>query len=182
MASEKFDSAEFLALLEARRAALDALISSYRAALSIGALGPAGDDMNGSFAMGTTTSGLVDLPHGAFLGKSIPLAIKDYLTAARKKQSVRDIAVALREGGVETTAKNFETTVTGALHRLKDAGEVLRFPDGWALAQFYPEGLRARISKQKSKRGRPRKVKRQAEAEAPRGITLKSLLPPNQAG
>lgn len=39
MATERFGFAEFLAVLEAKRAALDALIASYRAAVSVGALG-----------------------------------------------------------------------------------------------------------------------------------------------
>ena len=42
---------------------------------------------------------------------------------------------------METTAANWEATVTGALHRLKAAGAVLRFKDGWGLADHYPDSL-----------------------------------------
>lgn len=79
----------------------------------------------------------------------------------KKKQTIREIATALREGGVESTASNFEGPVGGALYRLRDAGEVLKFKDGWALAEFYPESLRNRISKDaepKKKRGKARKT------------------------
>ena len=130
MASEKFDFGEFLAVLEAKRAALDALIGSYRHALSIGALGQGEIDIAASSSSGMSTGTPMELPTGALLGKSVPAAIKLILSAAKKKMSVRDIANALKDGGVESTAASFENNVTGALHRLKATGEVLRFKDG----------------------------------------------------
>ncbi len=160
MASEKFDFAEFLAVLEAKRAALDALIGSYRAALSIGALG--GDvDMTAvgaSSGLSQKTGGPVDLPQGALLGKSLPAAIQLYLEAARRKQTTKEVVAALKEGGVESTSQNFDNTVATALHRLKTAGVVLKFNDGWALAEFYPENLRNRLAAQNDARA-PKKTK-----------------------
>ena len=156
VASEKLDFAAVLAVLEAKRAALDTLIGSFRAAMSIGALGQFGDiDMSvvgvggpGQSMASMKVSGPIDLPQGALLGMSIPAAIKLYLSAARRKQTTREITMALKENGVESTSQNFENTVTTALHRLKSTGDVLKFNDGWALAEFYPENLRSRIAAQ----------------------------------
>ena len=74
MTAEKFDFAEVLAVLEAKYAALGALIGSYRAALSLGALGQPGDvDMTTilSEGSGLKTPALggppIELPAGAFL-------------------------------------------------------------------------------------------------------------------
>jgi hypothetical protein len=43
----------------------------------------------------------------------------------------------------ESNASNFENVVTGALFGLKKAGKVLRFKDGWGLAEWYPAHIRA---------------------------------------
>jgi hypothetical protein len=83
--------------------------------------------------------------------------------------TVRDIANALKDGGVESTEASFENNMTGALHRLKASGEVLRFKDGWALAEFYPESLRARIAKDvepKRRRKKPGRAKETTSEEA----------------
>jgi hypothetical protein len=142
--------------------ALKALRDAYVKAKSLGAFGQPGNVGNVSrtpFYGGGSTDAPIELPTGAFLNMSIPEAIKLYLSAVKKKQTVREIANALKEGGMESTAANWETTVTGALHRLKAASTVLRFKDGWGLAEYYPESLRARIAKEKPRRGRPRKAK-----------------------
>lgn len=176
MASEKFDFAEVLAVLEAKRAALDTLIGSFRAAMSVGALGQLTDiDVTTVSSTNTNSSlgkvaGPIDLPQGALLGMSIPAAIKLYLSAARRKQTTREITTALKEQGVESTSQNFENTVTTALHRLKNAGDVLKFNDGWALAEFYPENLRNRIAaqgeqKSASKKAATKARKRTAKAK-----------------
>ena len=151
MAADKNPSkGGFLAVLEAKYAALGKLIESYRAADSLGALGQPGDVDLSVFdvPMGSTSTGgaSFDLPTGALLGKSIPGAVKLYLGAVKKKQTTREVTTALKDGGVESTAASFENTVTSALHRLKAAGEVLQFKDGWALAEFYPANLRNRIA------------------------------------
>ena len=160
MASEKFDFAEFLAVLEAKRAALDALIGSYRAALSLGALGQPGDvDVPAYRGPGGPGGGAaVDLPQGALLGKSLPAAIHLYLSAIRRKQTTKEIVTALKDGGVESTSRNFDNTVATALHRLKAAGTVLKFNDGWALSEFYPESIRSRITAQADQKATARKT------------------------
>jgi hypothetical protein len=146
MATEKPEQDGFLAVIERKIAALRALADSYRMAVSLGALGQPGEiDLS---AGSVRSDGPVDLPQGALLGKSLPAAVKLWLTAVRKKQTVREITTALKEGGVESTSPNFENVVTGALHRLKATGEVLRFKDGWALAELYPAALRSSLSKE----------------------------------
>jgi hypothetical protein len=180
MASEKFDFGEVLAALEAKRAALDTLIASFRAAISIGALGQTGDVEiavpTGSISLsGATPTVAVELPQGALLGMSIPNAIKLLLSAARRKMTTREITTGLKEGGVESTSKFFENTVTTALHRLKAVGEVLKFNDGWALAELYPESLRNRLAAQGEQR-KPKKAtkgrKRSPKSKTARVLTL----------
>jgi hypothetical protein len=146
MAAQKPEADGFLAVIERKIAALKTLAESYRAALSLGALGQPGEIDLGSIGTGRADEP-VDLPRGALLGKSLPAAVKLWLTAVRRKQTVREIANALREGGVESTSPNFENVVTGALHRLRATGEALRFKDGWALAELYPASLRSSLTK-----------------------------------
>ena len=150
MATEEQDG--FLAMIEAKIAALQVLAESYRVAISVGALGPAaGPDSPAPAAVvgvpdahqnGATP---VDLPVGVFRGKSIPDAIKLFLAAQRRKQTAKEITAGLLAGGLVSTSLRFDTTVTTGLHRLKAAGVVLRFQDGWDLAESYPEQLRSRI-------------------------------------
>ena len=165
MASEKLDFSAVLDVLEAKRAALDTLIESFKAALSLGALGHPGDIDVSSIAPAQpgmssgVNGGPVDLPTGAFLNKSIPAAITLYLSAIKKKQTTREIAKALKKGGLESTAKDFEGPITGALNRLRAAEKVLRFPDGWSLAEFYPDHIRASVSKAAGKPKTKKKAK-----------------------
>jgi hypothetical protein len=164
MAADKPGWAEIIADLEAKRAALDSLIGSFRAAMALGALGQPGDvDMSGIVSGASVQSGNagapVELPAGAFLGKSLPAAIKIYLAAVKRKQHTREIIAALKDGGVETTSPNFDNVVFGALTRLKAAGEVLRFKDGWGLTEFYPESLRQRLTQETGSRTKKKGTK-----------------------
>jgi hypothetical protein len=163
-----------LARIQAKIDAWQAAADSYRAALAL----EQSSEIEGS--NGRRGGAPVELPVGAFRGMKIPEAIKLFLQSARRKQTAREIAAGLREGGMETTAKNFETTVTGALHRLKADGEVLRFKDGWDLAEAHSAALRNRLAKE----GKPSKKQRNTaratsakkahprKAGAPKGPTL----------
>jgi hypothetical protein len=155
--TKKTDSDMFLASLDAQIGALQTLRDAYLKAKAFGALGQSTDAIHAPKPP-TPYGGdaPVELPTGAFLNMSIPEAIKLYLSAVKRKQTAREIAAALKEGGMESTAANWETTVTGALHRLKTAGSVLRFKDGWSLSEFYPESLRSRLAKE----DKPRKARR----------------------
>jgi hypothetical protein len=172
MTTENIDFTAILAVLEAKRAALDALIGSYRAALSLGALGQPGDvDMGaftsvgaGSNATPTLGGPPIELPNGAFLGKSIGAAIKLYLAAVRRKQTTKEITAALKEGGVESTSDKFESVVLASLGSLKRGGDVLRFKDGWALAEFYPAHLRGSLTAGKDTKSGAKKRSRARSA------------------
>lgn len=158
---------QFLANLDAKIAALQALRASYLAARSLGAIGAGVDvgSMSGSAGVAPLLGGPpMELPRGALLGKSLPAAIKLYLSAVKRKQTLKEIAAALKEGGVETTSTNLETPVSSAINRLKASGEVLRFNDGWALAEFYPESLRNKLSERNIK---PAKKKPKKQSKRP---------------
>ena len=171
MTSERHEREDpFLTAIEAKIAAWKAVAESYRAAVSLdgqlgdhgaGASVPIGRPMDGS------ASTPMGLPIGVFRNKSIKEAIQIYLGAGHRKQTNKEIATGLKDGGIPTTAANFEATVATALHRMKDDNTVLRFPDGWDLASSYPDGLRSRLEKdaKPSRRRRP-KVKK---AKGPAG-------------
>jgi hypothetical protein len=163
MASQKHEQADpFLAAVEAKIAAWTAVRDSYRKAVSMD--GPVGEP--GAIVSGVASAagaphvhahGKVDLPVGVFRDKSIREAITIYLGAGRRKQTNKEIANGLKQGGLPTTSVNFEATVGTALSRMKDDGLVLRFPDGWDLASSYPDSLRTRLEKDaKPRRGRKR--------------------------
>ena len=63
--------------------------------------------------------------------------------------------------------------MTSALHRLRASQDVLKFNDGWALAELYPENLRTRIAAQDAK---PKKVakKRATNKAEPRPRSRRS--------
>lgn len=180
MATEEPETDAFLAVLEAKIAALLTLKESYLRAVSLGALGQRGELNVAGFTtpLGTKSDAPIELPQGALLGKSLPAAIKLYLSAVRKKQTTREITIALKEGGVESTAANFENNVTSSLHRLRATGEVLKFSDGWGLAEFYPENLRNRIAAKSDAKpkGLARKAKRPKQS-ASKATTRTKVVP-----
>jgi hypothetical protein len=153
--SKSIDYTVMIADLQTKRAAIDAAIMSLVAAS--GAMVPVGDG-SVSYAQ-QADSRPVELPRGAFLGKSLPAAVKLYLSAVVKKKTIKEIATALREGGVESTSDNFEGVITGCVHRMKSNGELLQFKDGWALAEFYPQHIRASLSQQTGAKGKAAKKK-----------------------
>ena len=134
------DLAQMIAALEAKQRALGEAIDKLRFVMN-----PAGNGIvpEHSGGGGSDVPPGTELPVGAFLNKSIPAAIELHLASVRQKQTVRQVAAALRAGGLESKAKKFENAVNTALNRLKDSGKVLRFPDGWALASLYPPHIRA---------------------------------------
>ncbi len=129
-----------------RRAALDAAITNLQAASGAMITTPDGTVGPPLLSTASADSQPTELPRGAFLNKSLPAAVKLYLSSVVKKQTIKEIASALREGGVESTSDNFEGVITGCLHRMKSNGELLQFKDGWALAERYPAHIRASLS------------------------------------
>lgn len=130
--------------LRGKVAAWQAALDAYLAAKAID--GPVGDVAhNGGPSTQAATSAAFDLPIGALRKKSVPDAITLYLSAGHRKQTNKEIASGILAGGLETGAKNLEASVAATLFRLKKAGVVLRFPDGWDLAEHYPDHIRKKL-------------------------------------
>ena len=143
----KPESVGFLSGIDAKLAALQELRESYMRAVSVGAIGDIDFGTLGA-AGGSVRSPdqSFDLPTGAFLNKSIPEAIKLLFIATKRKYTPAETAVAMRAGGYESTSQNFEKTVSGTMYRMKDQGILLKFKDGFGLAELYPEHLRAKLT------------------------------------
>jgi hypothetical protein len=155
MANETIDDDPFLAAIEMKIAALQALADSYRAVLATGIIfGGSPSDLPDFSNISTTVppprrqqSNAADVPKGAFRGMGIAAAIRAYLGIVKRKQTHREIVDALHDGGVVTTSSNFDKMVMSTLHRMRHGGELLQFNDGWDLADAYPESLRQRVTK-----------------------------------
>jgi hypothetical protein len=167
MGNEQMDYAAILADLEAKRNALEATIASFRQALALGALGQAGDvsmSSNGSGSLSGSVGN--EVPAGAFLGKSIPEAAKLYLAVVKKKQTSKEIAEALKRGGMESTSKNFVGIVHAVMARARKAntGIVKLDRSYWGLADWYHPGLRSTIVPEK--RTARKKARKKKEPKA----------------
>lgn len=161
------------AYVESRISAWQAVLASLKAALSLDPGGKTGEGIDLSSLAGGAGNGdigqPVDLPDGAFFGKSVPACVKLYLSAARRKKTTKEIATALREGGVESTGRNFEGIVTTALIRLRVAGEVLKFKDGWGLSEWYPANMRTSSLSPSGKHSKGKKKGKKAKSKTPTG-------------
>lgn len=167
------------AYVEARIGAWQAVLASLKSALALDPGGLTGDglDLSSVSAQNGDLGQPIDLPEGAFLGKSVPACIKLYLSAAKKKKTIKEIATALREGGVESTSDNFESVVTGAINRLKGAGEVLRFKDGWGLAEWYPANLRGTASATGKAHSKGKKRGKKSKTKEPSAVATAQAAP-----
>lgn len=148
-----------LASLQAKVAAWQAALDSYKAARAL----EQGGEI--SAVSGSPNRAPIELPVGAFRGMTITDAVKLYLQSVRRKQSVQEIADGLRAGGIESTAKDFGPTLRGILHQLKKRGELLRFADGWDLAEAHPTALRNRLAKETSKPARRKGGRKSVKAK-----------------
>jgi hypothetical protein len=164
------ESGGFLARIDAQIAALQAFREAYLKAVAIGInlaqTGPIFDEGLAGVMHPAGHRAPIELPVGAFRNKSIPEAIKLFLASVRRKQTIRQIAQGLKDGGLESTARNFETTVAGAIYRLQDSGDVLKFKDGWDLALSYPEHIRKSIATDTKPQRKSRKPKRRKRGSA----------------
>lgn len=160
MSSESINYSAVLADMEAKRSALDAAIAGLRIYLAGNTGGPVGQTAS---AVAPTAVHNGEVPAGAFLGKSIPDAAKLYLQIVKHKATSREIAEALRRGGIESTSSKFQGIVHAVLDRARKAGGDLVKTDRshWGLAEWYPAGVRItqssdKIGKKHKKRGRPK--------------------------
>jgi hypothetical protein len=144
---EKPEPGGFLSGIDAKLAALQELRDSYMRAVSVGAISAGDVDFGAAVtpAARAPSDQPIDLPTGAFLNKSIPEAIKLLCIATKRKYTPTEAAAALRDGGYESTSQDFEKTVSGTMYRMKDQGILLKFKDGFGLAELYPNHLREKL-------------------------------------
>lgn len=167
----KLDWGSFIGALEAKRDLLDQAIASLKAAMAAGGLGGA-EGMSFVNLAGTVVNPSIhngEVPAGAFLRKSIPEAAKLYLSIVKKKQTTKQIADALLDGGIETSSKSFEVTVGTGLYRAsRTAGEIVKLKSGaWGLAEWYPAGMRTSHEARGKRKPRNARRAKQKEPEAP---------------
>jgi hypothetical protein len=172
MSTESIDYSAVLADLEAKRAALDAMILNLRLFLA----GQTGASQLSS-GSGVAANSTGEVPAGAFLGKSIPDAVKLYLQIMKRKATTREIAEALRRGGMESTSNNFNGIVHAVINRYwKGGGDIIKLDKStWGLAAWYPSGVRATVPEKRptgKKRGPKAKATKRAKepAEPKRGL------------
>ena len=180
MPTEKIDYATIVADMKAKRSALDLSITALETAMAAGALGQGMEVLN-SGGQPTATGQPMELPVGAFLQKSIPEAVRLYLTAMRQRKTTKEIVTALQGGGMVSMSDNFESVVNACLQRLKSSQEVLKFSDGWGLAEWYPPSFRPSAEKastsQKKKAKAPPKAKKSTRKDE-RFTTPKKTVDP----
>lgn len=176
MAGEKLDGATLISAIDAQISALQNLRNAAVAAVAVGALGQIGEGADLPVSQGGQLGQPTDLPQGAFNGKSIPACVKLYLSAAKRKQTTREIATALKDGGVESKAPIFDNVVYGALLRLKEAGDVLKFKDGWGLSEWYPASLRSSASSKPAKKKKANR-KKQPITTKPKADAIPKIEP-----
>jgi hypothetical protein len=161
--TKAIDYSVMLADLYAKRAGIDAAIAGIMAASGGNVTMPDNASFQTSPGGPSGDRQPTELPRGAFLGKSLPAAVKLYLSAVMKKQTIKEISAALHDGGIETTSDKFDNVITGCLNRMKNNGEILRFKDGWALAEFYPEHLRRSLATGTAAKGKGAKKTKKAK-------------------
>jgi len=166
MSVEKIDYAAIIADLEAKRTAIENVITSLRTLVSLSSIGESngvGITVTNPFA----ASGVGEIPDGVFHAKSIPEAIRLYLGLMRKKQSAREISEGLKKGGLESTSSHFDKIVYATLDRLRKAGDILKIEGNWGLPEWYPALTRGGASengRNTKRKGRPRKTTSKKDA------------------
>jgi hypothetical protein len=180
MASDKHtvDYGTLLLDLEAKKAAIEALISYVKVAQTLG-IPTLMEISHGAIATMSGSIGPDDIPAGAFRRKSVPEAIKAYLSMVKKKQTTREIIDALQKGGMESTSSKFDQIVYNGLRRmLKHTGEILRSGDAWGLAEWWPPSMRAVQLKSVRRKSKERRAPRMRTRE----ITEPSTSPTPMIG
>jgi hypothetical protein len=103
MSTQTLDYTAILHDLEAKKSTIEAAIASIRSLLLQGIAGRDDQSLKGIAP--------------SLAGQSIPEAAKAYLKMVGKPQSSREIAKALRDGGIQSTSSDFEATVHAGLIR-----------------------------------------------------------------
>lgn len=132
--SQNFDPYDaVLADLRAKRNQIDQaiqLLEALRAGVSIPRVAPSAPPTQTVAAEGP----------GAFLGMSIPEAVKKLLASRKQAMGNADIVAALKAGGLAMGSKDPVNTVGSILGRRFDTvGDIVRVGRGtWGLAEWYP--------------------------------------------
>jgi hypothetical protein len=167
MASDRTESDPVLATLRAKVAAWQAAVDSYLAARALEGNVEAPNSGSGR--------GAIELPVNAFRGMTMNEAVKLFMKSVQRKQTTSEIADGLKSGGFVTTAKDIAPTLRNSLAKLKHDGVLLRFPDGWDLAEAHSAAIRHRITKDNAKpakkRGRKAKASARAKAAEPKAAS-----------
>jgi hypothetical protein len=119
---------------------------------------------SGASSSPRTGGGSELISHDTFFGMTISEAAQKYLSMTKATKSTADIAVALEQGGLKHSSKDFAANVRSIIGQKTD--EFVRVPNGdWGLADWYP-GL-----------GRGRKVKPEKPAKSKGKSKQKGLRP-----
>jgi hypothetical protein len=129
MKYEDIDYDVVLADLEAQRDAIEKAISGIRIMLKARRRGVTGPGKQAEV-----------IEPNAFTGMSIPVAIQKYMEFERKPRAIKDIAQALKAGGLESDSDTFTNTVSSALRRLAAKGIVYKRKRIWILKERKPTG------------------------------------------
>ena len=140
----EIDYPAVLADLERRRDELDAAINAIRYIV-----GSPSVDTPMPYVGPKSTTTLVDPiqppKSHTFFNMGIGDAAKKYLGMAKEPKRAKDIAIALKRGGLINASPNFAATVSTTLRRERKAGEVVQLPDKtWGLAGWFPSGPKQR--------------------------------------
>ena len=128
------DYPSVLADLRAKRAELDALISSLEHF--------AGDDAGADEGPNGGVAVLAD----AFFQMNTASAIRKFLSMSRRPQTTREVVDALEIGGFIHNSKNLKNMVYTALTREERREAIVQLPDKtWGLAERYPNRVRQPI-------------------------------------
>jgi hypothetical protein len=169
MDNEQSELAAWLAELEAEHTARALVIASVRQKLGFPADEAGPTPVVPSLPTGqraVTDSASGPIRSDTFFRLSIPEAVQKYLRMAKRPQSPKDIAAALKRGGVLSQATHFYANVTTALKRLQDAEKVVNTKEGWGLAEWYPNKPRGDAARPKVK-PKKRATRRAALASKP---------------
>lgn len=126
--NESVDYSAIIADMEAKRDALNASIESLRALVGV---------WQGTPASKPAQRAVAASPRGGarpYQGMTVIEAVRSYLAAGEPKP-VSDISNALENGGVASRSTNFRSIVQNVLNRLKEMGEIARFPEGWGMVK-----------------------------------------------
>jgi hypothetical protein len=158
--SQEIDYTKVLADLEARRAAIDTMITGVKVLL-----GQSPPEAASTSSAGTSPPAANDLPKevtpGVFHGMSVSEATRTFLEMRKTKQRVKVICEALTRGGIESDSKNFYGNVYTVLQR--NPNVFAQRGKAWGLTGWYktlPTGTGAKATKKgrRAKKSRKRSM------------------------